>query len=97
MQGVITKENRDDGLLKFEFEKRVLGNAHDDNNIKVTQLKQLLLKMNKTTRLKLLLGKIRTEQLSILKYSEDQVLLQNLYLFEYHKFFLQGGVMFSLF
>ena len=36
MQGVITKKNRDDGLLKFEFEKRGLGNAHDDNNIKIT-------------------------------------------------------------
>lgn len=38
------------------------------SSMDVLLLKQLLLKMNKTTRLKLLLGKIRTEQLSILKY-----------------------------
>ena len=49
-QGVITKKNREDGVLKSEFEKRGLGNEHDDNNIKITQLKTLL-KTNERTRL----------------------------------------------
>ena len=51
-QCVITKKNRDDSVLKkLEFEKRGLGNEHDDNNIKITELTKLLMR-NDTTRLK---------------------------------------------
>ena len=44
-------------MLKLEFEKRGLGNEHDDDNSnKITQLKQLL-KMNERTRLQQLVKK----------------------------------------